>query len=90
MGKEYAALNTKEARATAIANAETVSELDAMWAAWEARGMSRQGLTYAAILDRKAALGHELDETELAAVKRAAVAAKRGAELAPITGTLEG
>lgn len=90
MATDYAASNTKEARAAAIAGAKKVAELDAMWAAWETRGMSRQGLTYAAILSRKAELGHDLDDAELAAVKRAAVAAKRGAELAPITGTLEG
>lgn len=86
MKTDYAGLNTKEARAAAIADASSVDELDAMWSAWEKRGMSRQGLTYAAVLSRKAELGHELDDVELAAVKRAAAAAKRGAELPTITG----
>ena len=50
---DWAKLNTNEERMRAIAMAAD-GELGEMWAAWEKRGMSREGVTYAKVLERRA------------------------------------
>ena len=88
MGEEkpnYAGMN-KDRKLVAIGTATSIAELDAMWAAWERIGHSRDGLLYAAVLERKAALGHELTEEEAAQIKLAHARIEKGRRLPPITG----
>lgn len=82
----YAGLTTKEAKYEAVEEAKSLDALDAMWAAWEAQGWSRDGLLYAAILQRRAALGAELSEEEEAQVKLADARWKRAKNLPTIEG----
>lgn len=84
--KDYRAMNTNEARADAVASAETVEALDAMWSAWEERGMSTEGLTHASVLSRKAELGYDLSDDEEELIERMAAKQKENSKLPPITG----
>lgn len=77
---------TKEQQYAAIEGAETVEQLDAAWAAWEAIGYSPDGLLRAAVLERKRSLGAVLSPVEQAQVATAAVKRAHGAALPPITG----
>lgn len=81
----YGAMN-KGQKYEAIAEAETPQKLDSMWASWEKRGHSREGLLYAAVLKRKAELGVELDDEQQAAVELAELRKKRAKDLPKITG----
>lgn len=83
---DYATLTSKEEQYTAIAAAPSVDELDAMWAAWERIGFSREGLLYAAILERKQELGAVLEQDQVAAIVLANQRRKAGAALPPISG----
>lgn len=81
---------TKAQRYAAVRSARRTQDLDAMWAAWEERGQSRQGLLYAAVLERKQQLGALLSREEKQVL---AVAARRralGASLPPVTGQVKG
>lgn len=85
----YAGL-TKDQQLEAIANAESEEELDAIWEQLEVVGMSREGLTFAAVLERKHALGVELSDEETVAVELAAMRREHGKTLPPIEGTFGG
>lgn len=77
---------TKEAKAAAIKAAKTPAQLDKLWAEWEERGQSRDGLLYAQLLIRKQQLGAKLPEGDIERIERAEQARQAGAQLPPITG----
>lgn len=83
------AATTKEAKIAAIQTAASVKELDALWAKWEESGWSREGLMYARVLARKAELGVELTDDEVASVELAARKLARGAKLPPVSGEMK-
>ena len=82
---DWAKLNTNEERMRAIAMAAD-GELGEMWAAWEKRGMSREGVTYAKVLERRAELGIRLTDEEVALVAEINRRKAIGAKLPPIIG----
>ncbi len=86
--KNYSVMLSKQEKATALADATGEGELDAMWAAWEAQGWSRDGLLYATVLARKQELGVKLPEGDVERIEQAEEVRRAGAALPPITGTL--
>jgi hypothetical protein len=81
----YAGMTAAQ-RCAAVAEAQSLVALDTMWAAWEARGQSRLGLLYAAVLERKGQLGALLSPGERETIARAERQKAIGAKLPPITG----
>lgn len=74
---------TKEERYAAIAAAETLKELDAMWAAWRRVGASPDGMLHAAVLERRSALGDVLTDEEQATIELVQLRRERGRRLSP-------
>jgi hypothetical protein len=87
---DYAELTSKEDKQGAVDDADSVKELEAMWAVWEKRGYSKDGLLYAAVLERKQGLGVKLSEGDLERIELAEKRRAAGAELPPITGKRKG
>lgn len=85
---DYGALSTTEAKEAAVEGAETVAELSVMWATWEERGQSREGILYAMVLARKQELGYELTDEEEATIELAAQRQRDGRNLPPIVGRM--
>lgn len=77
---------SKEDIQGAIQHASTATELDSIWGTLETQGYSKEGQMYAAVLQRKAAVGHSLTPAERQAVERITAEAQRGKALAPIGG----
>lgn len=85
---DYAALASKEEKLDAIASTKKEADLDAMWAAWEERGWTRDGQMYAAVLARKQELGVKLSEGDVERIELAEQQRQAGAALPPISGRL--
>lgn len=82
----YQTLTSKEAKLAAIAAATTIAELDAMWAAWEERGYTKDSLMFAAVLEKKGDLAGGLSYEDQEIVDRANELRRAGESLPPITG----
>lgn len=85
-GQEYDALTTEAQKEAAVAGVKDVAELDRMWAAWESRGWSRDGIMYARVLRRREELGEELSPEDSARMARTMKAVDFGRRLPPIQG----
>jgi hypothetical protein len=84
--QRYAAMSPAELD-DAIATADK-AELAEIQKQMVGVGFSREGLKYAATLERKRDLGGKLDEEEQALVKLATVRRERAKGLEPITGAM--
>lgn len=87
--KSYAACSSKEEKLDAISRARSVAQLDEMWGVWEKQGFSAEGLLYAAVLDKKVALGGTLSSKDTKRRSEAVIKRKAGAALPPITGNIK-
>jgi len=84
---DYAALTSKQAKESAIAEAKSDEALEEMWAVWEKQGMSRQGMLYAMLLEKKKDLGVSLTDEQKALIQLADARWKAAKNLPPIRGS---
>lgn len=86
---KYAEISGKDDRRLAVRRARTVADLDKMWLAWEARGMSKEGLLYAEVLRRKQDLGVRLPGADVARISEAEFRKELGKNMPAITGEVK-
>lgn len=79
-------LTSAEAKEEAIQAAETVEDLEFLWAAWESRGWSRNGMLYATLLERKKEIQGWLTKEEKERILDADRRWRHGKNLPKITG----
>ena len=83
---DYAGVNNPHARRRFIRETEDVAALEEAAEVWVGQGLSRDGLFYAEILERKEQLTGSLSDVEAMRVRRAHAARIEGAKLPPIKG----
>lgn len=89
MPKNYAGMN-KEQLHRAIERAKGAEELDAIWKEVEPAGYAREGMVFAAILERRQTLGLVLADEDAALLETTRAARERGRNLPPIGGATGG
>lgn len=83
---DYRGIVRTEDRRRLIQGTESVEELERAAEAWVSTGMSKDGLLYAEVLERKQQLTGSLSDIEAMRVRRAKQAREEGAKLPPIRG----
>jgi len=83
--KEHMGLN-KEQRIHLVRATKSVEKLDAFWEDWMVYGFSPRGQLHSLVLARKAELGVELSEGELALIQATKAQVAHGKNLPPIKG----
>lgn len=84
--EDVAGMNNPYARRRYIQNVKDVKDLEAAAEVWVGQGLSRDGLFYAEILERKEQLTGSLSDVEAMRVRRAHEARIEGAKLPPVKG----
>jgi hypothetical protein len=73
-------------RRNLIRRCRSLKQLEEMWAEWELRGQSREGILYSEVLKRRRELGGGLSDIEEKQLSRIEEAVARGRRLPPISG----